>query len=682
MVRTRPYFIATLVALAIMPYDRPASAQIRTRPAPVQKPKAPAPTAPTPAPAPVAAPSKPGVPDVRAQVTRVSTSTLPTITYGTPQPRTLAAVAAVNLSVLDTETKPEPRQLAAMVGGQNVTGKALLIRGLDDIERADTADLPEGAKRLLLIHTGKIAANQSAKYVVNTELAREWMKTRKPVPPDIKPPEKKPKKKGCSTRHISMKCLQTEGEQVIEKGSDEWENLRQEYEDKWDDATEQLGQLWEEVKGCFADKTLSLNEIPVQFSTTPSMSIPIAGSAMEGSSGSKGEVKGSVGLGFPMQADFSAKLDLFYIPCLPFLIRPKELSADGTMTVGERLTASVSATGSFDTTFTIPPWGGPSIPIAMIPIVIAGVPVFELDISAYIEGTLQVWGQGKAEASFQLDNSNTVVFDFACNGGGCSRLNRKKTPAQETTLSESAGIQGQVFVKPAIYTALELNVYFGALTARAGPQPYLLGSVSGCAEAAAQQTAGGGSRSHESHVLTADLDWGIELRAEALVGKEVVGDRKIPGMENQHIWFSDLAPGGSTALVAVVEGTPQVVAGQSATYRVKMPSCYPYTDPVRYRVTWTGDATPSGSPAAVTTSPGRLTRIGRPAAATTPGCEWQAGEGTCTFDPKQDLVFNLTWPTAGNWTLTVAVIGDDHRRFEPEPKAAQLEITVDGGGTR
>lgn len=699
MLRPRSCVVAALLPLAIVAYAHTASAQIRTRPAPVQKPKAPPTTAPTPAPAPVAAPSKPGVPAAAAQVTRVSTATLPTITYGPPQPRDLAAFAAAMPAVSaalggGTAGSVEPRLVTTLIAGQNATGKVLLLRGLADIERADTTDLPEGAKRLLLIHVGKIPADQSDQYIVNTQLAREYMKSRPAIPADIKPPEKKKEKKGCSTRHISMKCVQAEGEQLYEKGSEEWENLRRDFEAEWERGKDRVADLWEEAKGCFVDQTLSLNEIPVQFSIAPTMSIPLDGPVHSGSS-SSGEVNGSVGLGFPMQGDFSAKLDLFYIPCLPFVIRPKQLSADGAMTVGERLTASVSAAGRFDKTFTIPPGGGPSIPIYMIPIVIAGVPVAELDISAYIEGTVQVGGEGEAEASFQLDNSNTVQFDFACNGSGCRKLDPKgKAPSQTTTLSESAGIQGHVFVKPAIYTALELNFYFGALSARAGPQPYLLGTVAGCAETAAQQTAGGGSKSHESHALTADLDWGVELRAEALVGREVVGDRVISLMKDSHIWFRDLAPGGSTALVAVVEGAPQVTAAQAATYKVKMPACYPYTAPVRYRVTWTGDATPAATTAAANTSPGAetsslgaLTRIGRPTATTattTLGCEWLAGGGTCTFDPKQELVFNLTWPTAGTYTLTVAVIGDDHgdgvRRFDPEPKATQLEITVEAPG--
>jgi hypothetical protein len=452
-----------------------------------------------------------------------------------------------------------------------------------------------------------------------------------------------------------MKCVQNEGEQLIDKASEEWERLRQQAEDTWNHAAGELSNAWNEAVGCFADKTLSLNEIPVQFAITPWFSIPIEGPSIAGSSGSA-QVDGSVRLGIPLEADFRAKLDLFYIPCLPFAIRPKALAADGAMNVGETLTASVTATGTFEKTFKIPPAGGPSIPIVMIPIVIGGVPVIELDVSAYIEGSIEVAGDGRAQGGFELTNTHTAQFDFTCNGSGCrSQSHAVRNPA---TLTESAQLDGEVRVKPAVYTALELNVNFGMLAARAGPQPYLNAIASGCTAVSAQQTEGGKSSTSQSAALTADLDWGVEFRAEALIGGQVVGNPyKRSLVRDRHIWFRDLAPGGSTALVAVVEAAPQVVAAQAATYRVKMPSCYPYTHPVRYRVTWTGDATPAGG-----------------------ACEWQAGQGICNFDPTQHLVFNLTWATPGTYSLRVAALRDQHRVFEPRPEAAQVAVTVGPGG--
>ncbi len=211
-------------------------------------------------------------------------------------------------------------------------------------------------------------------------------------------------------------------------------------------------------------------------------------------------------------------------------------------------------------------------------------------------------------------------------------------------------------VKPAIYTALQLDFNYEALSARAGPQPYLLGVASGCAAAAGSQETGGPSSGGENHVLSADLDWGVELRAEALVLGKVVGNSYVTKlMADKHLWFRDLAPGGSNALVAVAESTGQAGAGKPAVYRVRMPSCYPYPDDVRYAVAWTGNAIPQPRP----------------------GCSWSAGQGSCRFDPAKDLLISLTWPAAGSYALTVTAVGDVHNRvFAPASPAAQIAVSV------
>ncbi len=324
--------------------------------------------------------------------------------------------------------------------------------------------------------------------------------------------------------------------------------------------------------------------------------------------------------------------------------------------MGEELTADVSATGRFDKTFTLPPTGGPVIPIQVFPIIIGGVPVAELDVSAYIEGNVEVSAAGRAVGQFRIKNTNPSQFDFACSGKGCSA--RSKAQGSSTTTNESAQIQGTVTVKPALFTALQLDFNYEALSARIGPQPYLTGEAAGCAAAAGSQSGGGASAVRENHVVSADLDWGVELRAEALVLGKVVGSpyvRRV--MADKHIWFRDLAPGGSTALVAVAESTGQATVGKPAGYSVRMPSCYPYPDRVEYAVAWTGNAAPA------------------PRA----GCVWQAGagRGRCKAAPLQDLNILLTWPTAGSYSLTVVPVGDAHDRiFAPAPPPTTLEVTV------
>ena len=178
----------------------------------------------------------------------------------------------------------------------------------------------------------------------------------------------------------------------------------------------------------------------------------------------------------------------------------------------------------------------------------------------------------------------------------------------------------------------------------------------------AAQSSNGTSSSSENHVLAADLDWGVDLRAEALVAGKVVGERYRHSFTgNRHLWWRDLAPGGSTALDALVVSVAPAVVQQQATFRVRMPSCYPYTSPVRYHVSWTGNAVPSNIP----------------------GCTWQAEQGDCVFDPHRDLVIGMTWPVAGSDILTVVAIGDDHdnglRRFTPAPAPKPLTVTVRSG---
>jgi hypothetical protein len=613
----------------------------------VRQPVASAPIATTPATS-SAAPNQLGTGAKLAAAGAIHAFELPTITYGTPQPITLVR--------RPTEVV-ETRQVTSRVGGKNVTGRILRLRGLSGIEQAP--GLPEGARRLLEIHVRTLDPNQPHDYIVNSDLAEQWMQTH-PVPADIKTSDN-----GSHRQHCSGADYLTKANCDYQAAGDAVKAVQGEAKKDWNHASDELTHDWSMAAGCFADKTLPLHDIPVSFSITPNLTIPLgavangAGMATSvGNSTASAKVDGSVGLGFPLQSDFTASLDLFYIPCLPFVVRPKSIAATGTMVVGEKLTASVTATGKFDKTFKIPPTGGPKIPIQMIPIVIGGVPVAELDVSAYIEGNVEVGGNGKADGHFELNNPHKATFAFACDGGGCgSQMQQIPDP---TTVSESAEIKGQVFVKPSVYTALQLDFDYDLLSARAGPQPYLLGMASGCVEASAQQASNGTSTSEENHALTADLDWGVELRAEALVAGQVVGNPYVHSVTgDKHLWFRDLAPGGSTALIANVQSGGPASVAKPASYKVKMPACYPYTNRILYQVTWTGGAAPTNNSA----------------------CQWQPGRGTCQFDPTKDLLINLTWPAAGSYSLTVVPVSDEHHRtFTPAPQATQVAVTIAPGG--
>ncbi len=601
-------------------------------------PPAAAPPVPLPAPPTAAAPPGRAGPAsnpatmTNAAINPAILSNMPTVTFGPP--------VAITKTRARASSRFQSGTVTTQVAGRSVTAPVLYLRGLKAVEQAP--GLPDDARRLLVMMVRRVPMGESDHYIVNTKLAKDWIATHH-VPDDVKPTE--PSDKKCGNWYDSWDC-------ATEAVSDEWQRTYDHAVKEWNDAEKTLADAWETSVACFTERTISSGDIPVKFAITPSITVNLSQSGSHGSA--QGTVSGSATLGIPMQSDFAARLDLFYIPCLPFAVRPKAIAGDGILTVGEQLQASVSATGSFDKTFTIPPTGGPVIPIQVIPIVIGGVPVAEMDVSAYIEGNIQVSASGSAEGRFQITNLNPIRFGFTCSGKGCSAGTRAQPSS--TTSNESAQIQGTLKLKPAIYTALQLDFDYEALSARVGPQPYLLGTASGCAAAAGSQTAGGASSAQENHLLSADLDWGTELRAEALVlGKIVENPYVTKLMDDKHLWFRDLAPGGSNALVAVAESTGQAMAAKPATYKVRMPSCYPYNEDVHYKLTWTGSAVPQPRP----------------------GCTWAPGSGTCRFDPAKDLMISLTWPAAGSYSLTVVPVGDVHNRiFTPAPPVTQIAVSV------
>ena len=549
----------------------------------------------------------------------------------------------------------DKKTVSAVVRGRSTSAPLLHLRGLDGIEKAP--GLPDGARRLLEMHVRTLRPGEPDHYMVNVQLAEEWIKAH-PVPPDIKPADKGgDDHTGCNvwSTHCAGEVVQHAGGQV----SQEWQKLWEQAVADWKHAANELSNDWNMAEGCFADQTLPALNIPVPFKIAPSMALKLETSASKDAAGgtASGTVQGTVGLGFPMESDVQARVELFYIPCLPFVVRPKSLSGAGSLTIGEQLRATVAASGKFDKIFTIPPTGGPQIPIQVIPIIIGDVPIAELDVSAYIEGNVEVGARAKAQASLQIDDPHRATFEFACSGSGCTA--QARSIPDPTTATEAAQIQGEVFVKPAIFTALQLDFDVDALSARVGPQPYLRGTADGCAGLTSWQTLGGGAATSESHGLTADLDWGVDLRAEALIARQVIGQPYVHSVTgNKHLWFRDLA-GGSTSLVVLSSGPSQATVNKSATYSVRMPSCYPYTESIQYHVTWTGNATPTPTPA----------------------CHWQSGSGNCSSDPATPLGIGLTWSAPGSYVVTVVAAGDDHHRvFTPAPTPTRIAVTVAAGG--
>jgi hypothetical protein len=225
---------------------------------------------------------------------------------------------------------------------------------------------------------------------------------------------------------------------------------------------------------------------------------------------------------------------------------------------------------------------------------------------------------------------------------------------------------------------------------RAGPQPYLYGELYGCvAGAATQNISSGSSTAQDWYALTADLDWGIDFRAEALIAGKQVGPTLVNRLVSQnppkHIGFWDLAH--STALLPQVQGLTQASLGQPAVYQIKMPTCYPYPDKVKYQLAWTGSATASsgasGTPAGTRSAlrTGAALKLVGNGTATTPAnasdpCNLQSGQGSCEFDPAKDFALDLVWPTAGSYNLAVTAVGDTHGREYKPAQPTTSNVTV------
>ncbi|HYL13974.1 MAG TPA: GH25 family lysozyme [Terriglobales bacterium] len=614
---------------------------------------------------------------------------LPQLSYGTPQ--------------------PAPSGPRGMPARWESHGTYMHIHGYDGIEQAQ--GIPEGVKTLLKIHVMALEPGQSDHYLVNPQLALEWSKTH-PVRAEIKPPSTSDGHSGCSA--WSMHCAGEVVKHAEAETSRQAQILRQEAQADWRHWGTELTKDWHEAEGCLADNTLALDNIPIEFAASPSVGIHLekSGKVVNGSvfrsvfgdtshGSASGMAEGTVNLALPMKSpDFQANLEVFYIPCLPFMVRPKSISGRGTLTVGSRLTAAVKATGQFDQNLST---GGAELPIVLIPIVLFGVPIAELQVSAYAEGNIEVSGQGAFTANFALDNPHEMKLNFSCDGHGCT--GRSQPVAVPTIATETAQLNGRIRVEPTVFTAVELDFDFGALTARAGPQPYLLGEVYGCVGAAASQDlSNGSSTAQDWHALTADVDWGVDLRGQVLTGGEKVFDETLHGVikKNTHIWFKDLWPGGSNALYPFVDGAAQAPVGAPALYQIKMPSCYPYQDKMKYQLAWTGGATASLGASATTAASGdsgatlatrgvvqqgaRLNVGGNgapsPSTNAQDPCNLQSGQGYCEFDPVKNLSLDLVWPAAGNYNLTVTAVGDTpHGRAYNSAQPTTMNVTVGSSGS-
>ena len=429
---------------------------------------------------------KPGLQQVSGTTAAAPGSFGASICEGTPYKRTT--------TIAKTALRYSQREVTATANGQTVKGTILHLRGLDGIQQALAQGLiPKTVGDILSMHVRALPAGESDHYLVNPELALAWSKTHREPP--LADGTATDNHEGCNkwTWHCA-------GE-VVEHTEGQMDQLRAQAQQDWQHMTGQAAQL-AETAACFDESNRTLAKIPIQFDEPFQVNVPLEDSGKLGSF--SGSVNGRVGVGFPVSTNVTTDVSVFYVECLPFMIRPRGVDGDGSVTAGTNFIAQVTATGKFSQDFPIYSTT-PPIPIQVLPIIAGGVPIAEVDISAYIGVDVNVSATATASASYQIQHNHTINLAFSCDGGGCT--GRTTQGPTQTTTTESAEIKGQATLTPAVYAALQFDFDFDALSVRAGPKPQLIALVNGCAYSGKTTVTGKAAVIQHNDCVVSDVDW-------------------------------------------------------------------------------------------------------------------------------------------------------------------------------
>jgi hypothetical protein len=397
------------------------------------------------------------------------------------------------IPIARTGLRYEQRRITASANGQTVAGTVLHLRGLDGIQQAQAQGLiPKSVGDILSMHVRALPAGQSDHYLVNPDLALAWSKTH--PEPSSATGKATDNHEGCNV--VSIHCA---GE-VVEHAEGQVDQLRAQAQQEWQHMIGQAAQMYGEAASCFDESHKTLAKIPIAFDEPFQVNAPLEVSESVGPL--SGSINGKVGVGFPVSMKLMTDVSVFYVECLPFMIRPRGVDVDGSVTTGTNFIAQATVTGKFQKDFPIFAEG--PIPIEVLPIIVGGVPIAEADFSAYIAADVNVSATATVQASYQVEHTRTVNLQFSCDGAACSG-HTTQDPTQTTT-TKSAEIKGQLEITPAVYTALQVDFDVDALTLRAGPKPALIATVNGCAYSGSTTRTVGQSTSQRSECLVADLD--------------------------------------------------------------------------------------------------------------------------------------------------------------------------------
>lgn len=373
----------------------------------------------------------------------------------------------------------EARRVGTTVDGKRVDVEVIHLRGIDGIE---AADIPEAAKAFFLTHAKALPPDEVAHYVVNKKQLEDWARTH-PMPEALKKKKEAHRKRGCKS--ISMRCAREGVKHVSKEASKQAEALRKEARDDWKDVSRELGRglrmAEDALRECFADHPVKSGPIripPIDIPTRVKFSGALAKSK-------DGKVLGKANVSLPMKlVDATVEVSAFIIPCavtvpqVPIWIRPRSVSLKGILTVDSHLDLELAASGAVRDT--IPLMHPTQMDFFTTVFFIHMVP-FELDLGVEFASKVDIQASGAMQASLCDARQRKVQVDFQCDGKGCRGQQRELTVQFQPIRNLQIAAHGQALVRPSIFTAFTLDVNFGALSARVGPEFYVAAEVRGAA---------------------------------------------------------------------------------------------------------------------------------------------------------------------------------------------------------
>jgi len=246
--------------------------------------------------------------------------------------------------------------------------------------------------------------------------------------------------------------------------------------------------------------------------------------------------------------------------------------------------ATVKATGKVDGNFTKAFHFDKKLAqprIAELPFSIGPIPL-DIRFSAPIHIGLD--GSAKADVKFDGAATGNGNFDVICKKTGCTG-SKSATLGWTSGTAPTVSLSGRADVTPYAYAGIHANVYTDWIGyGEVGLKAKLKGELWGYYGNACGDADGNGVNEFVQAAVL-DARGGVDLIGKAGFVGSNYGPWTYPLLD-KHLAYYDLMPGGSTAASAIVTLSTPMVGGTGVEAKVKMRSCWPWDDAMKYRINW------------------------------------------------------------------------------------------------